>query len=95
MRRNSLRNITVLFLILLAPFFIMAQKKEQKSSIQAAKKSRTVKLNFDDELVTGSTEKPDLTNLDTRKEFNYKKLIRVRENFINETEAGLDDFKGH
>ncbi|MEK2645816.1 hypothetical protein [Bdellovibrio sp. BCCA] len=54
-----------------------------------------MKLNFEDELVTGSTEKPDMSSFNTKTDFNYKKLIRVRENFVNEMEAGINDFKGN
>jgi hypothetical protein len=45
---------------------------------------RTQTLNFEDELVEGGTQKPELFYLLQRKNFNYKKLIKLRENFLPE-----------
>src|SRR5690242_7966860 len=41
-------------------------------------------LSFEDELVEGSTQKPELFYLFQKKNFNYKRLIRLRENFLPE-----------
>jgi hypothetical protein len=41
-------------------------------------------LNFEDELVTGASEKPELFYLFQKKNFNYRRLIRLRENFLPE-----------
>ncbi len=80
--------------LVLCPLVLNAQTK--KATVQSAHpKTRRVQLNFEDELVNGSTEKPDVSNIDVKTDFNYKKLIRVRENFVNEMENGLNDFKGN
>ncbi|MDG0815644.1 hypothetical protein [Bdellovibrio svalbardensis] len=72
-----------------------APDKAPAKAAVANKKTKKVQVSFDDELVKGATEKPDLSNMNTKTDFNYKKLIRVRENFVNEMEGGLDDFKGN
>ncbi|WP_374073654.1 hypothetical protein [Bdellovibrio bacteriovorus] len=92
MWKNNL--ILIPLLILVASTNAWSEPKKEASS-GTSKKSRRVKLNFEDELVTGSTAKPDVSNLNTKTDFNYKKLIRVRENFVNEMENGLNDFKGN
>lgn len=84
------------FLILATIYFstpCFGQKSP--SSETKPKGSRKVKVSFGDELVKGASEKPDISNFNTKTDFNYKKLIRVRENFLNEMEGGLDDFKGN
>ena len=41
-------------------------------------------LSFEDELVEGATQKPELFYLFQKKNFNYKRLIKLRENFLPE-----------
>ncbi len=41
-------------------------------------------VNFEDQLIEGQAQKPDLMYLLQKKKFNYKKLIRLRENFLPE-----------
>lgn len=47
-------------------------------------KDKKATLNFEDELVEGSSEKPELFYIFQKKSFNYGKLIKLRENFIPE-----------
>lgn len=52
----------------------------QKSS---GKTKRTT-INFEDQLIKGQNQKPDLLYLLQKKQFNYKRLIRLREDFLPE-----------
>lgn len=45
---------------------------------------RTERIQFDDELVEGELRKPELFYLLQKKQFNYKRLIKLRENFLPE-----------
>ncbi len=45
---------------------------------------RTERIQFDDELVEGEVRKPELFYLLQKKQFNYKRLIKLRENFLPE-----------
>ncbi|MFN8791060.1 MAG: hypothetical protein ACK5Y2_06355 [Bdellovibrionales bacterium] len=54
---------------------------------------RRATLNFEDELVEGSTQKPELFYLFQKKNFNYGKLIKLRENFIPETRRTAEDLQ--
>ncbi len=55
------------------------------------KKERKTELNFEDELVEGSTQKPELFYLFQKKNFNYKRLIKLRENFLPEMRKSTED----
>ena len=55
----------------------MAQNRKEEP-----KKKHT--LNFDDELIEGGIQKPELMYLLQKKNFNFKKLIRLREHFLPE-----------
>ncbi|MEK2687565.1 hypothetical protein [Bdellovibrio sp. GT3] len=60
---------------------------------QDAKKERKATLNFEDELVEGGTQKPELSYLFQKKNFNYKRLIKLRENFIPEMRKSAEDIQ--
>lgn len=47
-------------------------------------KSKRTTINFEDQLIKGQNQKPDLLYLLQKKQFNYKRLIRLRENFLPE-----------
>ncbi|MCC6138351.1 MAG: hypothetical protein IT287_06940 [Bdellovibrionaceae bacterium] len=49
-----------------------------------APKPKKTTVNFEDQLIEGQAQKPDLMYLLQKKKFNYKKLIRLRENFLPE-----------
>ena len=57
------------------------------------KSPRTQRLNFEDELVEGSTQKPELFYLFQKKNFNYKRLIKLRENFKPEMRKTSEDIQ--
>lgn len=60
---------------------------------QEARPTRKATLNFEDELVEGSTQKPELFYLFQKKNFNYKRLIKLRENFLPEMRRTSEDIQ--
>jgi hypothetical protein len=70
--------------IFLLPFNGFAQQA-------AAGKGKKTTVNFEDQLVEGQAQKPDLLYLLQKKKFNYKKLIRLRENFLPELRQSSDE----
>ncbi|MEK6773852.1 MAG: hypothetical protein AABY64_07920 [Bdellovibrionota bacterium] len=50
-------------------------------------------LNFEDELVEGTAQKPELFYLFQKKNFNYKRLIKLRENFLPEMKKTTEDIQ--
>ena len=59
---------------------------------EAAKKRISIK--FDNELVEGTIQNPSMDYMFVRKEANYKKMMRLRENFLPEVKKGKRDFSG-
>ena len=64
-----------------------------ETTTAAPKKERKATLNFEDELVEGSTQKPELFYLFQKKNFNYKRLIKLRENFLPEMRRTTEDIQ--
>lgn len=59
------------------------------------KQPKRTTINFEDQLIKGQNQKPDLLYLLQKKQFNYKRLIRLRENFLPEMrETGNDIEEG-
>ena len=78
--------------------FVAAQNRSGNSSASAAKPAqpkpeRKTNLNFEDELVEGATQKPELFYLFQQKNFNYKRLIKLRENFRPEMRSTTEDIQ--
>ncbi len=67
------------------PQVVLAQSKGRPVQRQS--------VNFEDELVEGSAQKPELFYLFQKKNFNYKKLIRMRENFLPEMRRTSEDLQ--
>lgn len=64
-----------------------------KAKVSNAKGERRAELNFEDELVEGATQKPELFYLFQKKNFNYKRLIKLRENFLPEMRKSTEDIQ--
>lgn len=50
---------------------------------QAQGKKRT-NINFEDQLIRGEVQKPELFYIMQKKQFNFGRLIKLRENFLPE-----------
>lgn len=50
-------------------------------------------LNFEDELIEGVAQKPELFYMFQKKNINYNKLIRLRENFLPEMRKSSEDVR--
>lgn len=93
-------NLGMLVVALLLPLsFANAQDEAQPASSNAgpnsaaANKERKQTLSFEDELVDGATQKPELFYLFQKKNFNYKRLIKLRENFIPEMKRTSEEIQ--
>jgi hypothetical protein len=80
------------FAIFLLCIFLSAWSLAQTNQTQS-KSSKKQSLSFEDELIEGNTKKPELFYLFQKKNFNYKKLIRMRENFLPEMKKTTDDIQ--
>ena len=52
---------------------------------------RRTTIDFEDELIEGEAAKPELLYLLQQRQFNYKRLIRLRENFVPEMQRTAED----
>lgn len=85
-------NLTAAFLtLLMGNLFLSTSFAQSGSSGQATPRKAT--LNFEDELVEGGTQKPELFYLFQKKNFNYKRLIKLRENFLPEMRKTSEDIQ--
>ena len=64
-----------------------------KNNVVKSKADRKQTLNFEDELVEGSAQKPELFYLFQKKNFNYKRLIKLREHFLPEMKRTTEDIQ--
>lgn len=63
------------------------------SNVKMSPKGKTQTLNFEDELIEGNVQKPDLFYIFQKKNFNYKRLIKLRENFLPEMRKTTEDIQ--
>jgi hypothetical protein len=59
----------------------------------SSKPAKKQTLNFEDELIEGNVSKPDLFYIFQKKNFNYKRLIKLRENFLPEMRKTTEDIQ--
>ena len=61
-----------------------APKAEASGGGKGGKNPKRTAVNFEDQLVEGQTQKPELFYLLQQRNTNFKRLIRLRENFLPE-----------
>ena len=83
---NSKMVCNVKLLILFISLSSVVSFAQQNSRV----KKRT-NINFEDELIRGEVQKPELFYIMQKKQFNFSKLIKLRENFIPEMRKTAED----
>ena len=69
-------------------------EKAEKSAEKGAKgDKKQTKIDFEDELVEGELKKPELFYLLQKKQFNFKRLIKLREDFLPEMRRDGDEIR--
>jgi hypothetical protein len=63
----------------------------KKSSAATVRDKRRQTLDFEDELIQGDVKKPELFYLMQKKQFNFKRLIKLREDFIPEMKRNSEE----
>jgi hypothetical protein len=89
-----LRALFQVFFLLSAGFFSF-QTLAQNSSSQGSRDQapRVTTLDFEDELIEGGVTRPELLYIFQKRNFNYKPLIELRENFIPETRRSAEQVR--
>ncbi len=66
---------------------------EEQAKVEANKKDKKQSLNFEDELIEGTALRPDLFSMFQKNNFKFKKLIKLRENFLPEMARNAEDIQ--
>ena len=83
---NNCLKILISFLaVMVFSLSAFAQKKKGKSTRNT--------INFEDQLIKGQNQTPDLIYFTQKQKFNYKRLIRLRENFLPEMRETATDIE--
>jgi len=83
---------SILFFILTIGFSIALNLNTALADNNSAKKEpRKQSLTFEDEMVEGSTQKPELFYLFQKKNFNFTRMIKLRDNFLPEMKRSAED----
>jgi hypothetical protein len=56
--------------------------------------TKKVFINYEDELLNGAGPTPEADYIFTRSQFNFKKMIKFRDDFIPEATRGKDEYNG-
>lgn len=80
-------------LLFVSAFAQAPAKATPSSNVKMSPKGKTQTLNFEDELIEGNVQKPDLFYIFQKKNFNYKRLIKLRENFLPEMRKTTEDIQ--
>lgn len=84
MRPLALVALLLSFSLIAMPIAFSQEKKKEDQK-------KTTTLDFEDELVEGEYKKPELFYLLQRKQFNFKRLIKLRKDFIPEMKQTYHD----
>lgn len=87
--------LSVVFVMLCVAAESYAQSTRSTTTTTTTTKTtqRKATLSFEDELVEGGTQKPELFYLFQKKNFNYTRLIKLRENFLPEMRRTSEDIQ--
>lgn len=85
--------LTILIGYLDAPVFAQEETKTEKSEKSSKGDKKQTKIDFEDELVEGELKKPELFYLLQKKQFNFKRLIKLREDFLPEMRRDADEIR--
>lgn len=93
--------LAVLMLVLTSTF-AFAQEAKKPAAPAASSNSggsgaakgepKKTTVNFEDQLIEGQTQKPELFYLLQQRNTNFKRLIKLRENFLPEMRKTAEDF---
>lgn len=81
------------FSLILSAFLAISLIAPPASAQKKKKGSKRVEVSFEDDLVQGDVQKPELFYLLQQKQFNYKRLIRLRKDFLPEMRSTAEEIQ--
>lgn len=92
---RSLFPAALLFALLtVSSTLALAQNAAKPAPAKGGEPKKTT-VNFEDQLIEGQTQKPELFYLLQQRNTNFKRLIKLRENFLPEMRKTSEDFNRH
>lgn len=58
-------------------------------------KDKKINVSFENELVEGAADNPSVETIFSKSRMDFKKMIKLRENFIPEADRGKGEFSGN
>ncbi len=86
--RTALASLSIL---LLGATYAYAQSAPPASASGAKKEAKRTTINFEDQLIEGRTQKPELFVLLQNRMNNSRRLFKLRENFLPEMRKTAED----
>lgn len=86
-------DFKILILIFSITGLSVSAFSQTENAAGGAKAAKKQTLNFEDELVQGTAQKPDLFYLFQRKDMNQGRLIKLRQNFLPEMRKTTEDIQ--
>ena len=96
-KADKLLVLAVLLIVVFGPG-IPANAEDEKPPQKSEKAAKTgdkkkTNIDFEDELVEGELKKPELFYLLQKKQFNFKRLIKLREDFLPEMRRDAEEIR--
>lgn len=80
-------------LFFIAFLFVTQHSFAQEAAKKPGATAKKIKIDFgNDELIKGDYERPEFDLVNTRTEPTFKKMIKVRDKFVDEVEKTREDF---
>ena len=77
----------------LLTFLVVVWNAKSALAQNPPKATKRTNVDFEDQLIQGDVKKPELFYLLQKKQFNFGKLIKLRENFIPEMTKTAEDIE--
>jgi hypothetical protein len=91
-KRQSLFSLCKLILLSVTLSFL-SSSADAADAADAQDAKKKTSINFEDQLVEGELKKPELFYLLQKKQINFGRLIRLRENFLPEMRRSGEDLQ--
>lgn len=93
MRQLRVKGFSWSFALVAGLSLVLVTSISFAQKVEKDKSKRRTTINFEDELIQGEVKKPELLYLLQRKQFNFKRLIKLRENFLPEMRRTAEDMQ--
>ena len=91
-------QLRIFFMAAITALLFSTLAHAQESSVSSPQNMESLpekkqSINFEDELIEGTAQKPEFFYLFQKKNFNYKRLIKLRENFLPEMKRSAENIQ--